>query len=47
MLGVLAGALVGARLLTVASGRALRLLFAAVILALAGEMVAGGITGRL
>jgi uncharacterized membrane protein YfcA len=47
MLGVLLGALIGARLLTVASGRTLRLLFAAVILVLAGEMVFGGITGRL
>ena len=47
MLGVLLGALIGARLLTVASGRALRFLFAAVILAMAGEMIAGGITGRL
>lgn len=47
MLGVLLGALVGARLLTVASGHALRLLFAAVIVVLAGEMIFGGVSGRL
>jgi uncharacterized membrane protein YfcA len=47
MLGVLAGALVGARLLGLASVRVLRLLFGGVIVVLAGEMILGGITGRL
>ena len=47
MVGVLLGALLGARLLAVASTYALRLLFAGVILVLAGEMILGGITGRV
>ena len=47
MLGVLAGSLVGARLLTHAATRPLRLLFAAVVGVLAVEMIAGGIRGGL
>lgn len=47
MLGVLAGALIGARLLGAASVRPLRLLFAIVILALAGEMIFEGFSGRI
>jgi len=47
MLGVLAGALLGARLLRAASVFALRVLFAAVVLALGVEMILGGISGRL
>lgn len=46
-LGVLAGALVGARLLTVARTRALRLLFTSVIVVLALEMLYKGIRGAL
>jgi uncharacterized membrane protein YfcA len=47
MLGVLAGALVGARILTVVHTRWLRLLFAAVVVVLAIEMLYKGITGGL
>jgi uncharacterized membrane protein YfcA len=47
MLGVLVGSLIGARVLAIASASALRLLFGAVILALAGEMIWGGLTRRL
>jgi hypothetical protein len=47
MLGVLAGALIGARLLSAAAVRPLRLLFSVVILALAGEMIFEGLSGRL
>ena len=47
MLGVLVGALLGARLLMGARVRVLRLVFAAVILALGAEMIYGGFTGRL
>jgi hypothetical protein len=47
MLGVLAGALTGARVLTQAPTRALRLLFTAVVVVLAGEMLYKGITGGL
>jgi uncharacterized membrane protein YfcA len=47
MLGVLAGALVGARLLKTTPVRPLRLLFAAVVLVLAAEMILQGLRGRL
>jgi len=47
MLGVLAGALVGARILTTISVRFLRRFFAIVIFALAIEMIFSGITGRI
>jgi uncharacterized membrane protein YfcA len=47
MLGVLAGALAGARLLGRVSIRALRLLFSAVILTLAAEMIYAGLRGRI
>ncbi len=47
MLGVLPGALLGARLLSRMQSRALRVLFAVVIVALAAEMVFQGVTGRL
>jgi uncharacterized membrane protein YfcA len=47
MLGVLAGAVIGARLLGAASVRPLRALFAMVIFALAGEMIFEGIAGRI
>lgn len=47
MLGVLPGALLGARLLTVARTRALRLLFIGVMLLVAVEMIYNGVTGRL
>jgi uncharacterized membrane protein YfcA len=47
VLGVLAGATVGARLLTGAKPTALRALFAVVIAALAMEMIYNGITGRI
>jgi uncharacterized membrane protein YfcA len=47
MLGVLTGALIGARLLRVTPVRPLRLLFAAVVLVLAAEMIVEGLTGRL
>jgi uncharacterized membrane protein YfcA len=46
VLGVLPGAMLGARLLAGAQTRVLRLLFAAVILALAAEMVYNGLSGR-
>lgn len=46
MLGVLAGALVGARLLRAAETRALRLLFTAVVVVLALEMLYRGIGGK-
>jgi uncharacterized membrane protein YfcA len=46
-LGVLAGALTGARILTVARTRSLRLLFTAVITILAFEMLYKGLTGGL
>ena len=45
MLGVLAGAVVGSRLLTAAKAGALRVLLAVVILALAVEMVVHGLAG--
>jgi hypothetical protein len=47
MLGVLAGSLIGARLLGGARIERLRLLFAIVVGGLAIEMIYGGITGRL
>jgi hypothetical protein len=47
VLGVLVGALLGARLLAGAQIQALRLLFAIVIAALAVEMIYQGIAGRL
>jgi uncharacterized membrane protein YfcA len=47
MLGVLPGSLLGARVLVHAEVKSLRLVFRLVILALAGEMIFNGITGRL
>lgn len=47
MLGVLAGSLTGARILVKAGTRTLRMVFAAVILALAVEMIYNGAVGRL
>ena len=47
MLGVLGGALLGAKVLVHAHVRTLRMVFAFVILALAIEMIASGITGRI
>ncbi len=47
MLGVLGGSLAGARLLTGAGTRTLRLVFAAVVAVLAAEMIFHGVTGRM
>src|SRR5664279_3015762 len=47
MLGVLAGSLIGARVLVKARVKVLRYLFAAVIVVLGFEMVYKGITGRI
>lgn len=47
MLGVLAGSLIGARILARAQPRLLRIVFALVILALGLEMIYNGLTGRL
>jgi uncharacterized protein len=47
MLGVLAGSLIGARVLPVARTRILRTVFAVVILVLGLEMIYNGLTGRL
>ena len=47
MLGVLAGALLGTRVLVRARVRTLRLVFGLVILALAIEMIVNGITGKV
>jgi uncharacterized protein len=47
MLGVLIGALVGAKVLVHARVKTLRIVFGAVILALAIEMMVNGITGRI
>ncbi len=47
MLGVLLGSLLGARVLAGARTRILRIIFAAVILALGIEMIYNGLTGRL
>jgi len=47
MLGVLTGALFGARLLVRSKGRFLRIVFSTVTLLLAVEMIYSGLTGRL
>lgn len=47
MLGVLAGSIVGARVLVKAKVKALRYLFAVVIVALGIEMIFNGVTGRI
>jgi len=47
MLGVLAGSMIGAKLLVKAKVKALRYLFAAVIVVLGIEMIFSGATGRL
>ena len=47
MLGVLGGALLGAKLLVHARMKTLRLIFGVVILALAIEMIVNGITGKV
>jgi hypothetical protein len=47
MLGVLGGALLGAKVLVHAHVRTLRIVFALVILALAVEMIVNGIVGRI
>ena len=47
MLGVLAGSLLGARWLPGAGVRSLRMMFSAVILALAIEMISNGLAGRI
>jgi uncharacterized membrane protein YfcA len=47
MLGVLAGSLVGARILAATRPRMLRLVFAGVVLLLGVEMLYSGVTGRL
>lgn len=47
MLGVLGGSLIGSRLLMHAPVKALRWVFSAVIVALGGEMILSGLTGRL
>jgi uncharacterized membrane protein YfcA len=47
MLGVLLGSLLGARWLSAAPVRTLRILFAVVVGVLALEMIYGGVTGRL
>ena len=47
MLGVLAGSLLGARILMQAGIRVLRLLFSAVILVMGVEMIYNGFTGKL
>lgn len=47
VLGVLLGSLLGARLLSAAPVKTLRLLFAVVVGILAVEMIYGGLTGRL
>ena len=47
MLGVLAGSLIGAKVLVKVKVKALRYLFAAVIIALGVEMIFNGVTGRL
>ncbi len=47
MLGVLPGALLGARFLAKAQIRVLRIIFAVIIFALAAEMIFNGLTGRL
>jgi uncharacterized protein len=47
MLGVLAGALTGARVLVLAPTKTLRMVFGIVILVLAVEMIVSGITGKV
>jgi hypothetical protein len=47
MLGVLAGSMIGARVLVKAKVKALRYLFAIVIVALGMEMIFNGVTGRI
>lgn len=47
MLGVLAGSLLGARILAISKVKVLRLVFAAVIAALAIEMIFNGLTKRI
>jgi uncharacterized membrane protein YfcA len=47
MLGVLAGSLLGARLLVRARTKVLRYVFSAVIVALGVEMIYGGFSGKL
>jgi len=47
MLGVLAGSMLGARVLTRAKSRILRIVFSLVILALGVELIYNGLTGRL
>jgi len=47
MIGVLSGALLGARVLTTAKTRWLRVLFTAVVVVLAAEMLYKGVTGAL
>jgi uncharacterized membrane protein YfcA len=47
MLGVLSGSLLGARLLTGATVKVLRIVFAVVIAALAVEMIFNGLSGRI
>ncbi len=47
MLGVLAGSLIGARVLVKAKVKALRILFAGVIVVLGIEMIYSGMTGKL
>jgi uncharacterized membrane protein YfcA len=47
MLGVLAGSLIGARVLAGAKVRVLRLVFALVIGSLAIEMIYSGLTGKI
>jgi uncharacterized membrane protein YfcA len=47
MLGVLAGSLLGAHILMQAGIRVLRLLFSAVIVVMAAEMIYNGLTGKL
>jgi uncharacterized membrane protein YfcA len=47
MLGVLLGALIGAKVLVHAPVKALRIVFGVVILALAVEMIVNGLTGKV
>jgi len=47
MLGVLAGTIVGTRILVRAGSRILRVVFASILVVLAAEMIYNGLTGRL
>jgi uncharacterized membrane protein YfcA len=47
MLGVLAGSLIGSRMLVQVNVKTLRIVFAFVIMALGAEMIYSGMTGRL